>query len=85
MATAAAERQRRWQRGGGDSSTVAASAEWQRQRAGGGSILCSISSFIGFYLFKSLQNYKPRGASPLGQFLLVGPLFLCVEKVRGRK
>jgi hypothetical protein len=29
--------------------------------------------------------YKPRGASPLGQFLLVGPLFLCVEKVRGRK
>ncbi len=28
---------------------------------------------------------KPRGASPLGQFLLVGPLFLCVEKVRGRK
>ena len=30
-------------------------------------------------------TYKPRGASPLGQFLLVGPLFLCVEKVRGRK
>jgi hypothetical protein len=30
-------------------------------------------------------NYKPRGALPLGQFLLVGPLFLCVEKVRGRK
>ncbi len=32
-----------------------------------------------------LIPYKPRGASPLGQFLLVGPLFLCVEKVRGRK
>jgi hypothetical protein len=32
-----------------------------------------------------LNCYKPRGASPLGQFLLVGPLFLCVEKVRGRK
>ncbi len=30
-------------------------------------------------------NDKPRGASPLEQFLLVGPLFLCVEKVRGRK
>jgi hypothetical protein len=28
------------------------------------------------------STYKPRGASPLGQFLLVGPLFLCVEKVR---
>ncbi len=33
----------------------------------------------------SLSSDKPRGASPLGQFLLVGPLFLCVEKVRGRK
>jgi hypothetical protein len=36
---------------------------------------------IVFLLFPN----KPRGASPLGQFLLVGPLFLCVEKVRGRK
>ncbi len=33
----------------------------------------------------TLIFYKPRGASPLGQFLLVGPLFLCLEKVRGRK
>ncbi len=33
----------------------------------------------------SFDNDKPRGASPLGQFLLVGPLFVCVEKVRGRK
>ena len=30
---------------------------------------------------KSFIYDKPRGASPLGQFLLVGPLFLCVEKV----
>ncbi len=39
--------------------------------------------------FDTNTNYctydKPRGASPLEQFLLVGPLFLCVEKVRGRK
>ncbi len=32
-----------------------------------------------------ILDYKPRGALPLDQFLLVGPLFLCVEKVRGRK
>jgi hypothetical protein len=41
---------------------------------------------LGIYPEKeSLCLNKPRGASPLGQFLLVGPLFLCVEKVRGRK
>ncbi len=39
-----------------------------------------VYTFSYFFTF-----YKPRGASPLGQFLLVGPLFLCVEKVRGRK
>ncbi len=44
--------------------------------------------FIGMINSDRVNNvtrYKPRGASPLGQFLLVGPLFLCVEKVRGRK
>ena len=41
-----------------------------------------------FFPAKKLRNAPwevVRGASPLGQFLLVGPLFLCVEKVRGRK
>jgi hypothetical protein len=52
-----------------------------------------VNEKINFLLKKSIVmldtiyciKYKPRGASPLGQFLLVGPLFLCVEKVRGRK
>ncbi len=53
--------------------------------------LNSLFHFISFILslVVTLRDYitiyKPRGASPLGQFLLVGPLFLCVEKVRGRK
>ncbi len=47
------------------------------RKANGLEFVCSI--------VRTFDRYKPRGASPLGQFLLVGPLFLCVEKVRGRK
>ncbi len=41
--------------------------------------------YVGTRGQQPIYIYKPRGALPLEQFLLVGPLFLCVEKVRGRK